>query len=72
MRKLCVTKKQAMVPDLVDQQGDLTTSQANVSKECFHQQLTTVLMAFKQGQETISTSNKRGTKAIDLESLDIR
>ena len=61
-----------MVPDLVDQQGDLTISQANASKDSSHHQLNIVLMAFKQGQETISTSNKRGTKAIDLESLDIR
>ena len=67
-----MTKKQAMALDSEDQQGDLTISQANASKECFHQQLTTVLMALKQGQETISISNKRRTKVIDLESHGIR
>ena len=61
-----------MEPDSEDQQGDLTTSQANASKECFHQQLITALMASKQGQETISISNKKRSKAIDLESHGIR
>ena len=61
-----------MAPDSEDQQGDLTTSQANASKGCFHHQQIIVLMALKQGQETILISNKKRTKAIDLESHAIR
>ena len=66
---MCVIRIQDMGLGLADHHEGLNTSQANGSRACFLQQLSTVLMGSRQGTVMISILNKSSRRDLRSESL---